>query len=155
MKKILFLLACLFAVVTINVNGQRLLEAEATLMTADTLNGAETVNFGATSKITYQSVTLTALCTEIGGTADGTLWVEGSIDGTNYVKLTYAVGKVQYFASDTTEVARQGSESGIVDALVVGCQITDAGFLYYRWSGTGTSGDSTLVTPYYTIKANK
>ena len=49
----------------------------------DTIQGAETVNFaiGTTILGSYNSLSITALCTELGGTSDGTLALYGSHDG--------------------------------------------------------------------------
>jgi len=139
MKKLLVLLVAIFAFVAF-ANAQKVYT-----MTADTLNGSETVNISA-AKISSSSkgtLALQALCTEVGGTSDGTLLLQGSVDGTSFNTITNVVGKFDFFPNDTLT---------ITDGAVMHCMITGSPFNYYRWQGAGTASDSTLVTPKYSPK---
>lgn len=113
-------------------------------VSTDTLNGAETVNF-ATSQITggYTTLAIQALCTEIGGTSDGTLILQGSVDGTSYVTMTDAVGVLASYPNDTLT---------ITDGAVVQYVVQETPFNFYRVQGAGTASDSTLVTVKYVYK---
>lgn len=107
-------------------------------VSSDTLNGAETVYFPFTStgdtKFTVQ-----AICTEIGGTADGTLTLEGSIDNSNWQPLTDV--------EKTVLTAYPNDSLTITDAAFVLWHVRDNAWKYYRIKGVGTASDSTLITP--------
>ena len=111
---------------------------------ADTINGAETVNWD-TPIITgsYEYVTIQAHCTELGGTSDGTLILQGSIDGENYQTLTDATGIVKGFANDTLT---------ITDGATQVWTITDHPMNYYRVQGAGTANDTTYVEVKYLLR---
>lgn len=139
MKKTLILLAFVFmASLTYGQKGR------VYSVAVDSLNGAETVNF-TLSKITgsYSSVSIQALCTELGGTSDGTLILQGSVDGISYITMTDATGVLQSYPNDTLT---------ITDGAVVQWVVKDNPFNYYRAQGGGTASDSTLVTVKYTYK---
>lgn len=110
----------------------------------DTLNGAETVNF-TLSQITgsYPSLSIQALCTNIGGTSDGTLILQGSVDGISYVTMTDATGVLTSYPNDTLT---------ITNGAVVQYIVQDNPFNYYRVQGGGTASDSTLISVKYTYK---
>ena len=73
MKRILFILA-IFAL-TVGAFAQR---GASNSITADTLNGAETVNFTLAETFTNEhTLCVQALCTQVGGTSDGTLALYG------------------------------------------------------------------------------
>lgn len=139
MKKILILFA--FVLMTSISFGQRGIVKSVAV---DTLNGSETVNF-TLSSITgsYESVAIQALCTEIGGTSDGTLILQGSVDGTSYITMTDVVGVLTSYPNDTLT---------ITNGAVVQYVVHDNPFNYYRVQGGGTASDSTLVTVKYTYK---
>lgn len=112
--------------------------------TGDTLQGAETVTLGVVvSTSSSGTLAIQALCTELGGTSDGTLRLQGSVDGTSYNFITSIDGKFDFYPNDTLT---------ITDGAVIQCLITNSPFNYYRWSGSGTSGDTTLITPIYSPK---
>lgn len=139
MKRITVFLVAIFAFVAF-ASAQRVYT-----LTADTLNGAETVNITAVKSSSTSSgiLTLQALCTEIGGTSDGTLLLQGSVDGTSYNTILNVAGKFDFLPNDTLT---------ITDGGVMQCAITDSPFNHYRWQGGGTASDSTLVTPKYSRK---
>ena len=119
----LFILFSVFF--TINVNAQSVI--------TDTLQGNETVNFeGMRGASQFQ-----ALCTQLGGTSDGTLLLQGSVNGSNYVTISTTSGLLTFFPNDTLT---------ITDGAVWLIDIKDNPFRYYRVVGAGTSSDTTLIT---------
>ncbi|MEA2037420.1 MAG: hypothetical protein U9O94_07965 [Nanoarchaeota archaeon] len=124
-----------------------------TTLAVDTLNGAETVNFAAVEVTRpFASLTIQALCTQVGGTSDGKVTVQGSIDGTSYVTLANLSnnGWVSMFAADSSKVANDGNEFTITNGGVFTTVISPdngatAPFLYFRLRGVGTTGDTTKL----------
>jgi len=113
-------------------------------LTVDTLQGAETVNFDQiTFNAGYQSLVIQALCTELGGTADGNLWLNASVDGTSWVTVSDAAGLIKGFPNDTLT---------ITDGAVWDVVIQDVPFKYYKVVGNGTASDTTKVTIKYIYK---
>ena len=102
----------------------------------DQIDGAETVNFTKMLKATQ----VQALCTEVGGTSDGTLRLHGSVDGTSWEELTETSGVFHFFPNDTFTI----SDGGVW--LV---SIKEDIFNYYKVVGSGTSSDTTSVTIKY------
>lgn len=98
----------------------------------DTLQG-DTVNF--TAMLGMKQMTVT--CTQLGGTSDGELILQGSSNGTSFVKITSTSDYIRFYPADTLVVT--DGAVWIVDA-------TKANFNYYRVRGFGTTGDTTLVT---------
>lgn len=98
----------------------------------DTIQGNETVYFDNMLDAKQVSV----VCTELGGTSDGSLYLQGSSDGTNFVTLTETTGKFNFYANDTLT---------IIDGATWLINIEKT-FNYYRVKGTGTASDTTLVT---------
>jgi hypothetical protein len=138
MKKILSFMVVMLAFVAL-ANGQRVYSTAV-----DTLQGNETVNFAAIqSSSSSGTLAIQALCTELGGTSDGTLLLQGSVDGTSYVTINSVVGKYDFFPNDTLT---------ITDGAVMTCLITGSPFNYYRLQGAGTASDTTLITPKYSPK---
>jgi hypothetical protein len=141
MKKIIFILSLVALTVGVNAQSGRVYSSSY-----DTLNGNETVNFpirstGFTNG--YQTLTIQALCTEIGGTSDGTLILQGSVDGTSYVTLQDATDFMYSYPNDTLT---------ITDGAVATWVIIKTPYNYYRIQGGGTASDSTLITPKYVYK---
>lgn len=114
----------------------------------DTLNGAETVNFPLGESFSYgwETLTIQALCTQVGGTSDGTLILQGSVDGTSYVTLQDATGVMQSYPNDTLTIT-----NGAVGTWIV----YNTPYRYYRIQGGGTASDSTLIQPKYIFKEAK
>jgi len=107
----------------------------------DTIQGAETVNFGAikiTSTVGY--LTIQALCTQTGGTSDGSLILQGSVDGTTYTTLQATDNLFYAYPNDTLTITNGASYQAI---------LKDAPFQYYRIQGAGTANDTTKVTIKY------
>ena len=111
----------------------------------DTINGNETVSF-----VTMNGAKIVqALCTNVGGTSDGTLTLYGSLDGTSWTFINF-------LAADLGTASPKGSITGadlnqitITDALVANWVINTTKFPYTKIVGVGTASDSTLVTIKY------
>jgi hypothetical protein len=113
----------------------------------DTLNGNEVVNFETVSVTgAYSTVTFDILCTELGGTSDGTLVLQARNGSSgNWSTITNAsFSKTVEFLSDSIFT--------ITDGGVWKVQVTDPGFTQYRIQGDGTASDTTLIQIYYAFK---
>jgi len=123
----------------------------------DTIKGNETVAFAATERFKGNYIlTMQALCTDLGGTPDGTLFLEGSVDNVSWERITYQTGlNANFFASDSTKITKSESTFTIVDALSCGVTFENTNWNYYRWKGVGTASDTTGVTMTYTWKKKK
>ena len=113
----------------------------------DTLNGAETVNFTTISASgSYATLSLDVECTELGGTSDGTLILQGrngSASEWTTLTSTYLATWGNFSPNDTLT---------ITDGAVWKVELHDPGFLNYRVQGLGTSGDTTLVDIRWLVK---
>lgn len=113
-------------------------------ITSDTLTAVETEYFTLPDLTgSYNSLVIQVLCTELGGTSDGTAVLQGSLDGTSYVTLTDATGVLKGYANDTLTIS-----SGAVGIWV----IDEPSLVKYRIAATGTADDTTLVTTKYMYK---
>ena len=154
MKKLIFVLSLCVLTLLVNnpVSAQN--KGKAITQAVDTLKGAETVAFEAIRLTGGWNLVMQALVEEIGGTADCTLFIEGSVDGTSYQRITWKEdNRYQFFSSDSANVARQGSEfTTVADAASCSATIQLTDFQYFRWKGTGTSGDTCIIHPKYIFK---
>ena len=137
-RYIIFLGLVLFALVA---NAQK---GRVYSVAVDTLNGNETVNF-TLGQITgsYNVVAIQALCTQIGGTSDGTLILQGSVDGTSWLTLQDATGVLKGYPNDTLTITNGAVAQWVVD---------ENPWNFYRVQGAGTASDTTLVTVKYVYK---
>jgi hypothetical protein len=140
MKKLFLILV--FAVAAMAANAQI---GAVKSVAIDTLTAATTD----TSSVVYVSgaynaITFQALCTELGGTSDGKLVLQGSVDGLSYKTLTEKAGAIVGFPVADSAIVTSGA---IWDVIVY-----KAPFKYYRVIGTGTASDTTLVTLKYVLK---
>jgi len=153
MKKIFILILCVsFALAA---NAQKRLYNNLQTQVVDTLKGAETVYFASTVKIAKGVIlTMQVLSAEIGGTSDFTAFVQGSVDGTTWERITWKSDNSIYFnATDSADVARQGSEfTTVPDAQGLSVTFTSAPYPYFRWGATGTSNDTVSLAPFYMIR---
>jgi hypothetical protein len=125
MKKIILILSLILTTTLVNY-GQRAI--------TDTIQGAETVTFTVINGVGQ----LSALCTDdFGGTSDGTLILQGSVNGTVFETVTETAGLFSFYPNDTLTIAPNAEWLVAIQKPV---------FNYYRVSGTGTSGDTTLIT---------
>jgi hypothetical protein len=113
----------------------------------DDIEGAETVNFTTINATNdYKSLSLDVLCTEVGGTSDGTLIVQGRNGSSgNWTTLTTA------FLAHSLEVTPNDTLT-ITDAGVWKVVIKEPSFSQYRVQGAGTSGDTTTIAIKYLLK---
>jgi hypothetical protein len=140
MKRLIFILALIFVAAT---NYAQYINT-VTATEGDTLRDTETdyvyvPNSG--GYITETDLTIQMLCTQIGGTSDGTVTLEGSIDGTSYAALPN-----ETFTDLPVDTAT------ISDGAVLVWEIPRTYFYKYRLKIAGTSGDTTLLSTKYRIK---
>jgi len=150
MKKLIILLA--FVIVAIAASAQT--RGKVFTVASDTLIGNETVNFaiGGTWTNVYDHITITALCTQVGGTSDGTLAVYGSLDNTNWTFVN-GVGAGVITASPKASITGADlNQITITDALVADWVISGSPYKYLRVAGVGTASDSTLISIKYMVK---
>lgn len=140
MKKLFVLLV--FAVVAIAANAQKGKYITITASEADTNKNAETDYIYFPNVGGFESQTdlmLQILCTDAyGGTSDGTITLEGSVDGVSYAPIT---DEIFTDVSDDTAT--------IAPAAVLQFNIPVTHHYKYRAKAVGTSGDTTLFTPRY------
>lgn len=115
-----------------------------TTITPDTLTEVETEYF-TTDRLTgtYETLAINALCTQLGGTSDGSALLQGSVDGTSWNTLTSTADKYYFYANDTLTITNGVTWTIIIDKPAL---------QYYRIAATGTASDTTLVTVKYTYK---
>lgn len=104
---------------------------------SDDLEGAETVVFSEMLGATQ----IQALCTNVGGTSDGTLILKGSVDGVTYITVSEKAGEFSFYPNDTLT---------ITDAAGWLVNVVNEPFLYYKVVGGGTSSDTTTITIKWT-----
>jgi len=140
MKKLIVILLMLVAVVGYS---QNFTEYTATI-TPDTLTKVETEYF-ATGEITTpaKTVAIQTLCTQLGGTSDGSAILQVSLDGTSYQTLTETANFAHFLTNDTLTIT-----NGVIWQIA----LKEAPWKYYRVAATGTANDTTLVTVKYTVK---
>ncbi len=101
----------------------------------DTIQGAETVNFTSMQGAKYIQV----LCEDdFGGTSDGLLMLQGSVDGVSWDDL-FTNDNYWYSSIDSDSLTIAPDATWVINA-------GNLNFPYYRLTGDGTSGDTTLVT---------
>ena len=100
---------------------------------SDTLQGNETVTFTAMQDASQIQV----LCTQLGGTSDGTLLLKASVDGVTYTTLAETSNAINFYPNDTLTITN--GASWLID-------VKGKLFNYYEVVGAGTASDTTLVT---------
>lgn len=119
-------------------------------VTVDTIQGAETVNFAVVQlRSNYDILSITALCTELGGTSDGTLTLYGSFDNTNFVFINGVSGGVVTASPQASITGTDLNQVTITDALVANWVVEKNPYQYYRIAGVGTTGDTTQINISY------
>lgn len=108
----------------------------------DTVQGNETIYLTTADAdfVKGAHITLQALCTQTGGISDGTITIEGSLDGVSYVNLSNYANLMSSSANDTLT---------IVNGSVVVYTIKENPFRQVRLKVAGTSVDSTKITVKY------
>lgn len=107
---------------------------------ADTVNGNETIYLVTGELNKGYDVTIQALCTNVGGTSDGSIVIEGSLDGTSYKILNDWGDLIKGYGNDTLT---------IVNAAVGMWTVKQNPFYKIRLKVAGTASDSTLISPKY------
>ena len=109
-----------------------------------TLTDATTVYSGLIeSTSALGTLTLQASFANVSGTSNGTVTLEGSIDGTNFKTISTVAGKFDFYASDSETIA---------DALVMQAAITASPFVFYRFKMVGVGTQSTTCSFSYAPK---
>ena len=146
-KLILVLFVSLFAMAAMAQRGS------LHTLAVDTLQGAETVDFATiTLNGSYNAVSITALCTELGGTSAGTLAAYGSNDGTNWTLINGVGGGVITASPVASITGADLNQLTITDALVANWVITDTPYRRYKITGVGEISDTTQVNITYVYK---
>lgn len=138
MKKLIFI--SLFFVLAIFANAQKGLPVS---IASDTVNGNETIYFETETFSQNWDLTIQVLCTNIGGTSDGTIRLEQSVDGNSWETVTDEVGYLKSYPNDTLT---------ILNAAVGQWVLSGTPVYKYRLAVAGTASDSTLITPVYIRK---
>ena len=94
----------------------------------------------------YSSLVIQGLCTDVGGTPDGTLILQGSVDGTTFTNLAPEPGVIIYRPNNDTLTITAGAVQTV--------EFVGNPYNFYRWKATGTANDSTLITTTYVYKVN-
>lgn len=130
----LFLAFLLILLSLSSIHGQQVKQFTArTTKTHDTLSGVDTISNVLPVTGTYQSVTVQVVLTKLAGTAAGTLYLEKSLDGTNYSHL------------DSVQWTNQTINSFIYS-------YTPYPYQYLRVKEKGVSGDTVTVKGYYLLR---
>ena len=139
MKKLVFIISLFLSALTISAQTGRVYS-----ITIDTVQGAETI-YLTSNVITggYSTLTIQALCTQVGGTTDGTMTLQGSVDGTSYTPLTDESGLVKGYPNDSLTMTNGAVQSWVIQGTP---------YNYYRIKVAGTASDTTLITPKYVYK---
>jgi len=134
MKKIGIILG-LFVALVINANAQAYRS-----IAVDTVKGANTITIAI--PVSFEpngTLQIEALCTQVGGTSDGTIVLQGSVTGTNYVTITTDQSILECINDTLT----------ITDGGVGIWSLSKTAYNKYRLSIAGTSGDTTKVNVYW------
>lgn len=134
MKKLFVIIPLIFLAFTINA--QVLGPTTFTSVTVDTV---ETL-YMSTGYITgdYNYIDFQVLCTDGGGTPDGSIILQESVDGTHFVTSETA---------DTLTIT-----AGAQKVWKVANSLTDNLVYKYRLAVTGTASDTTIVTGSYLLR---
>ena len=149
MKKIAIFLALFFAVLGTQAQSR----GSVITLAVDTLQGAETVQFTLRElrAPSYDYLVVDALCTQLGGTSDGTLALYGSLDNTNWVFIN-GVGDLVTASPQASLTGADSNQVTITNGLVASWVLTGVPWRYYRVTGVGTTGDTTQVNIKYRFK---
>lgn len=111
-------------------------------LTSDTATNTGTTYVQAQVKNWYESVSIQAVVTKLSGTAAGTVTVQGSNDGTNYVTVNSS-----YITSSTLSVSNVTTNTKVFI-------LTGSPYNYYRLSYTG-SGTMACTLKGYILPSKK
>lgn len=105
-------------------------------LTSDTCTNSATTYVGLPVLNWYQTVSIQVVVTKISGTVAGTVTVQGSVDGTNYVTVSSSFSTAQ-----TLSPSNQATNTKLFT-------ITGSPYKYYRLSYTGTGTMSATIKGY-------
>lgn len=117
---------------------------KVTAFTVDTLTDSETA-YLTLPKVTrsVESISGQVLAENISTTTAGTMFLQGSLDGTTYFTLTDVTGYITIAVNDTTTLA---------DNATFGWNVYKPAYLYYRMALVQTGTSTTEYTGFYLIK---
>ena len=142
MKKLL-ILSALF-MMSVVMFGQT--KGTVTTLTVDTIDSVTAVNFPLVVEFeNNQTIAIQAVCANVSGTSEGSLYLQGSLDGTSYQTLSTTAGFLVGVTNDTLTIS---------DGAIGLWYLVSSPFNYYRLQGTGGAGDSTEVTVKWVRKDN-
>ena len=119
----------------------------------DTVKGAETIYFTPVQlNGTYESLSIQFLCTQLGGTTDGTIYVLASNDGTNYFNLNNIDGKMIYASPYARMNDSIVGKLNLYNAATLNFVIPKPAHRFYKVGVTGTASDTTKLTGNYVYK---
>lgn len=105
-------------------------------LTSDTATNTGTTYLQITLNNYYEKVSFQPVVTKISGTAGGTVTLQGSIDGTNYVTVN-----TSYSTAQTMSVSNTTTNTALLT-------VTSSPYRYYRLSYTGTGTMSCTLKGY-------
>lgn len=143
------LILILFVFASTNVFSQEFAKyiPDAQLAGVDTLKGADTIYIRTPFlKWSLDYIGLQVKCRQLGGTSDGSIYPQTSLDDTSYVNITSTDYLVYSFPNDTLT---------ITDGAVAIWNILVLPNNYYGIMAIGTENDTTEVTLKYSIKGRK
>lgn len=148
MKKLFILLMVAFVAFAASAQQGRL----RTLPT-DTVKGAETIYFQVIPITgTYNSLSVSAKCTQLGGTSDGYMVLLASDDGTNYFNLNNDVGKMIWGSPNARMSDSITCALSIYSTATLNWVLPDPPHRFYKMQATGTASDTTKLVVTYVLK---
>lgn len=102
---------------------------------SDTITNSATVNVTQTLASPYDVASFQAVVTKVDGTVAGTVLLQGSNDGTNYVDIS----------TDTLTLTDVATQSYL-------WSVTDAPYKYYRLKGTGSGTMNAILAGFAVAK---
>lgn len=145
--KNLFVFLFLLSSVALTAQNELKYIPNAQLAGKDTLNGADTIYIRTPFlKWDLSYIGLQVTCRELGGTSDGSIYPQVSLDDTSYVNIISTDYLVYSFPNDTLT---------ITDGAIGIWNILSLPNNYYGIMAVGTAGDTTEVTLKYSIKGRK
>jgi hypothetical protein len=131
MKKIIFLFTMVL-LIGFTVNAQRTITVEV----------EDNAVFN--SSTMQDPIEIQVLATNVGGTTDGTVTLQGSVDGTTFQNVQPTAGTYLYFPDDTTDLTGYTWTMTDAGSLLIGLEKRP--FTYYRIQADGTVNDTTTLT---------
>ena len=104
-----------------------------------------------TMKGGWKSLTIQAVCTQLGGTSDGNMAVYGSVDGTSWSFINGVGGHI-IASPKASNTGTDLNQLTITNGLVASWVIQNPAHLYYKVVSNGTASDTTKVVFKYTYK---